>query len=71
MRIFQDEVEVGILPDTARCKLACNNPFDIDECPIGEEFCSGNCFYYTEDPEDAKTLDQMDNCDDYSFNKEE
>lgn len=62
MRVFQDEVEVGILPDTARCKLACKCPFDIEECPDGNEFCSGNCYYYTEDSEEAAVLDRMDRC---------
>lgn len=52
MRMFQDGVEVGVLPDCAMCTLddELRSPFYIDECPIGEEdFCPEDCPYYGED----------------------
>ena len=54
MRLYSNEVEVGILPDEAHCKLDENSEYilDLSECPLGHEFCSGNCYYYTEDKAD-------------------
>ncbi len=53
MRMFQDGVEVEILPDCAMCTLddELRSPLDIpdDECPLGEEFCPEDCPYYEED----------------------
>ena len=51
MRMFQDGVKVGILPDCAMCILDddLRSPLDIAECPIGEEFCPEDCPYYEED----------------------
>ena len=51
MDIMQDGVEVYCLPDTARCTLANKSQFDIDNCPDGNVFCTGDCFYYTEEKE--------------------
>ena len=53
MRLFQDEVEVGILPDDAHCKLDEKKEYILNlfPCPLGKEFCSGNCDYYTEEAE--------------------
>jgi hypothetical protein len=53
MRLFQDEVEVGVLPDDAHCKLDEDKEYILDLacCPLGNEFCSGWCDYYTEDKE--------------------
>lgn len=53
MRLFQDEVEVGVLPDDAHCKLDEDKEYILDLacCPLGNEFCSGWCAYYTEDKE--------------------
>ena len=50
MRLFQDEVEVGVLPDDAHCMLDLNQEYilDLDKCPECNEFCSGNCMYYSE-----------------------
>lgn len=60
MRLFSDEVEVGILPDEAHCKLDENNEYilDLSECPLGHEFCSGNCYYYTEDKADLNKTEE-------------
>ena len=30
------------------------SPLDMEECPRGEEHCTGDCFYYSEDPRDRK-----------------
>ena len=53
MRLFQDEVEVGVLPDDAHCKLDDNKEYILNlyPCPLGREFCSGYCDYYTEEAE--------------------
>lgn len=50
MEMYQDGVRVMVLPDGAQCKRDENNssPLDLDVCPIGKEFCDGNCFYYEE-----------------------
>lgn len=50
MDMTQDGVEIYCLPDGAHCKAdeEKRNPLDIDECPIGCEVCTGDCFYYAE-----------------------
>lgn len=50
MNMYQDGVEVMILPDSAKC-LADEeerSPLDIYECPCGNETCTGYCEYYDE-----------------------
>lgn len=75
MRLFQDGVEVEILPDCAMCKLddELRSPLDIpdDECPLGEEFCSGECCYYDEDYDGTirKEKEAMDNATPISAGK--
>ena len=52
--IWQDGVRVYILPDDNFC-LADNvhrSPLDLEECPEGHPYCTGDCFYYSEDPEE-------------------
>ena len=51
MEMMQDGVEVYCLPDNAYCKAdeEHKSPLDINECPIGNEECSGDCYYYRED----------------------
>lgn len=51
MEMKQDGVRVFALPDEAACLRdeEHRSPLDIEECPIGEEVCSGDCFFYTED----------------------
>lgn len=55
MRLFQDDVEVGVLPEEAHCKLDDNKEhiLDLSECPLGNEFCTGYCDYYTEEAEEV------------------
>lgn len=51
--IWQDGVRVYVLPDDNFC-LADNehrSPLDLEECPEGHPYCTGDCFYYSEDPE--------------------
>ncbi len=50
MEMYQDGVRVWNLPDEASCVSdeKRRNPLDIEECPIGKEFCTGDCMYYTE-----------------------
>lgn len=49
--MFQDGVQVFCLPDNAQCKAdeEKRSPLDLEECPLGEETCTGDCFYYAED----------------------
>lgn len=28
------------------------SPLDLEECPEGHPYCTGDCFYYSEDPEE-------------------
>mgnify|MGYP000740872494 CR=1 FL=1 len=50
MEIYRDGVEIDILPETAKCCAddTERNPLNINMCPIGEQYCSGDCDYYTE-----------------------
>lgn len=50
MKVMQDGVQVMILPDDAKCLADDDNrsPFDIIDCPIGCEECTGYCDYYVE-----------------------
>jgi hypothetical protein len=50
MIMFQDCVEVFVLPDGAMCLLDKDkrNPLYMDECPNGELSCDGDCMYYEE-----------------------
>lgn len=50
MEMWQDGVRVYCLPDEASCLKDEDqrSPLDIEECPIGEQVCTGDCFYYSE-----------------------
>ena len=54
--MIQDGVRVFHLPDDNFCLAdeKHRSPLDMEECPRGEEHCTGDCFYYSEDPEDRK-----------------
>lgn len=50
MEMYQDGVRVWCLPDGAHCyedELG-RSPLDMNECPLGNEMCNGNCQYYEE-----------------------
>lgn len=51
MNIYQDGVKVYCLPDCAVCTADKDkrNPMDIYDCPEGNEFCTGDCLFYTEE----------------------
>ena len=51
MLMMQDRVRVDCLPENAHCKVdeTKRSPMDIEECPKGNEICSGDCIYYEED----------------------
>lgn len=51
MEMYQDGVQVFCLPDNACCSRdeKLRNPLDIDVCPIDNEICNGDCFYYCEE----------------------
>lgn len=50
MEMFQDGVEVMILPETAKCKAdeKQRSPLDVDICPYGHDICTGDCIEYEE-----------------------
>lgn len=54
LEMYQNGVRVFCLPDDACCKLDENkrSSLKLEECPNGKEYCNGNCWYYSEDPED-------------------
>lgn len=51
MEVYQDGVEVYCLPDGATCRVDEENrsPLDIDCCPLGYDFCTGDCDKYAEE----------------------
>lgn len=48
--MYQDEIQVLILPDSAQCVLdeLGRNSLDMNEydCPLVNGSCNGNCRYY-------------------------
>lgn len=50
LKMYQDGVKVGILPDRAKCLFDKDerSSLDLSKCPMGREFCTGECEYYTE-----------------------
>lgn len=51
--MYQDGVEVTVLPDCARCIIEDKHPLlEMDKCPLwkcdSEYECSSDCEYYTE-----------------------
>lgn len=53
MKMEQDGVRVFTLPDEATCLRdeERRSPLELEECPVGEEICRGDCFFYAEDNE--------------------
>lgn len=51
MDMVSNQIKVYCLPDGACCSADSEkrNPLDIDECPIGNDICDGDCFYYREE----------------------
>lgn len=55
MKVYNDDVEIMILPDCAKCKLTGNSPLNMEDCPMGfyqdddDDIClPGDCEYYSE-----------------------
>ena len=52
MRLYQDGVDVYVLPDCAKCTLENKHPFEFEKCPISkcenDNECTGECEYYEE-----------------------
>lgn len=50
MEMYRDGIEICILPKTAKCCADDDerSPLDINRCPMGECYCSGDCDYYAE-----------------------
>lgn len=50
MEMYRNGVENDILPEIAKCCADDKerSPLDIIRCPIGEQYCSGDCDYYAE-----------------------
>lgn len=49
---YQDGVEVFICIGFCTADKKQRDIDDVDECPLGHETCSGECWAYSEDPED-------------------
>lgn len=49
MNMYYDGVQIHVLPDYAKCKLAGENPLYISKCPLGRDACDPDCLQYTED----------------------
>lgn len=51
MDFYQDGVNCFLLPDEAHCELDEEQTYilDLDKCPNGHEYCSGDCIFYSED----------------------
>lgn len=50
MEMWQDGIEVYCLPNGARCELDLEgrSPLEMEDCPLGKDYCSGDCLLYTE-----------------------
>ena len=51
MDMKHDGASIFCLPEKAVC-LANDekrSPLDIPECPLGNEVCNGECYYYSEE----------------------
>ena len=45
MEMYRDEVEILILPETAKCLAdeELRSPQEIMKCPLGNLYCNGDC----------------------------
>lgn len=50
MEMYRDEIEILVLPETAKCLAdeELRSPQDISRCPLGNNQCSGDCECYSE-----------------------
>lgn len=52
MEVMYGGVMAFCLPDSAHCKAddGHRTPLAMGSCPLGNEECSGDCSYYSEEP---------------------
>ncbi|MDO4452741.1 MAG: hypothetical protein Q4B89_07990 [Lachnospiraceae bacterium] len=52
--MYQEGIKVCCLLDEDCCKLDARrrSTLELKECPNGNEFCTGDCVYYSENLED-------------------
>ena len=55
MEMKYNGVRIYCLPDDNFCLKdeEHRSPLELDECPLGEDACTGDCFYYSEDPAES------------------
>ena len=49
MEVYQDGVKVIGCVGYCKADEEKRNPEDIEACPVGYAYCSGDCIYYEED----------------------
>ena len=51
MEMYQDGVPVYVLPNGAYCKAdeERRSPIDLEDCPVGNDECVQDCYFYGED----------------------
>lgn len=56
MEMKYNGVRIYCLPDDNFCLKdeEHRSPLELDECPLGEDVCTGDCFYYSEDSEERR-----------------
>lgn len=57
MEMKYNGVRIYCLPDDNFCLKdeEHRSPLELDECPLGEDACTGDCFYYSEDPAERRS----------------
>ena len=61
VEMFEDGVEAYVLPDDNFCLAdeEHRSPLELGKCPLGHDYCSGDCFYYSEEPKDKKEQEDV------------
>ena len=64
MEMYHCEERIYVLPENAVCKADeyKRNPLDIDNCPLGHEVCTGDCYQYEEGMEAYKEIGTVEEC---------
>ena len=55
MEMKYNGVRIYCLPDDNFCLKDEEHRSPLDECPLGEDACTGDCFYYSEDPAERRS----------------
>lgn len=71
MEMKYNGVRIYCLPDDNFCLKdeEHRSPLELDECPLGEDVCTGDCFYYLEDSEERRCVFLLDEVDAISCNR--